>query len=305
MVAPEVAAAASPAADTRALAAEEDDTMSPSFPDEDEAFVDAKTFSTVVQATGKFPASPSVFEVFKFFRTSDKIIRRLIRDDKERVTIWRLLLATHATLGDKADTIPVGPLTSSQWIKAVLYAAFPVQAEVAHLHASLRARKLLRMTYTAIQEYIEFMKVGFAALATLDEALTESTKFNYFKENLPAEALKSLILARVFTVDEAEPLLYQLATLHEFSAPAAQTLTYTHPAGNQPPKASGGPARTNPNPAQKQKMTPAERERCRAQGLCFYCRQPDHLASNCPNKPPRPAAGQRMNHADAVEQGNE
>ena len=37
----------------------------------------------------------------------------------------------------------------------------------------------------------------------------------------------------------------------------------------------------------KSKLTPQERERRRTQGLCFYCGNPGHVSTSCPNKPSR------------------
>ena len=35
--------------------------------------------------------------------------------------------------------------------------------------------------------------------------------------------------------------------------------------------------------AKPPKMTPSERERCMRKGLCLRCRQPGHIASQCPH----------------------
>ena len=53
------------------------------------------------------------------------------------------------------------------------------------------------------------------------------------------------------------------------------------------------------------KLTPEERARCIAQGLCLACRKPGHFANNCPNRNnfrgPRPQYPQNIRVADAAQ----
>ena len=48
------------------------------------------------------------------------------------------------------------------------------------------------------------------------------------------------------------------------------------------PKSHSRPSTSSSKP--KPALTEDERERCRLQGLCFYCRKPGHLSTSCPVK---------------------
>jgi Zinc knuckle len=80
------------------------------------------------------------------------------------------------------------------------------------------------------------------------------------------------------------------------SRPATRTVSPSTPTAPTPTRTTTtpAPARTALDPnsfvrsqTPKTNTTYAEREQLKAQGLCFQCKQPGHLASDCPQRNPR------------------
>ena len=55
------------------------------------------------------------------------------------------------------------------------------------------------------------------------------------------------------------------------------------------PKKGGNAPKNSP----REKLTPELKEELIKQGRCFYCRNPGHLAINCPTRPKQPAPNEK------------
>jgi hypothetical protein len=117
---------------------------------------------------------------------------------------------------------------------------------------------------------------------------TPDSLLHKFISGLSEGVQKTLSVAHLPTLDLAiaAALKWEAAATHI----AARRSTPTSSTPHNPNRTNHrlNAAHTLTTPVVKTRLTPELRLQLAAEGRCFYCRQPGHLAAACPDRPARP-----------------
>ncbi len=161
------------------------------------------------------------------------------------------------------------------------FAAFSsaIREQFKPVNATKVARdKLANLRQTrSVQEYAS----AFRMIALEIPSLTEDEKLDRFVRGLKLNAQRELVLHPVGTLNEAVRIAERVDTIDFRVSRLARRLPEAHHvtrAIEAVPMELGAIL-------QRKKLTAQERARLRQEGKCFYCREPGHLALQCPKRP--------------------
>jgi hypothetical protein len=213
------------------------------------------------------PVDEWLFTVEQYFYASGAT------DDQQRITFAGQQLRDNAARWWMSVLQAQRPASWEHFKAAILRQYQPI-------NPALAARQELKRCSQrgSVQDYVSRLRTIFLRIPTI----TDEEKLERFKDGLKHDILFKLI--------EREPNSFEDAVRY---AEHYDVLTYTF---RQQQRAAEHKAAAFSNPTPMElgavgqqarpggKLTEAEKQRCKEEQLCFYCRQPGHSIAQCPQK---------------------
>jgi hypothetical protein len=261
-------------------------------------FLINKTFAPGWPDAGKGMAAS-----LRFLNLIAPFIGRLNVSHAQSCDIWSLTAQGNQKLRHKVMNTRNVPIHQPAvgWMRSIIFAVWDVDLEITRILSELQTVSLPHLSSAAAEMYIDRVDELVQDLEELQGCpVTNAQKIMYLVTGLN-KVKEAQLLIRGFMVPPGTDTYIMTVTylrrLSQAADLAPKPAPRPTPSLNAVSTASAGP--------RFKALTPAERARCMAEGLCLYCRKPGHVAANCPSKPPaRPA--QRVNNAElAGSPGNE
>lgn len=219
--------------------------------------------------------------------------------DTERVAYAAQLLRGNARMwwqAKKEDAAKGNTVLPTTWEQ--------LRAELLREYLPINDARLARDQLANLRQTgsVQALVYQYRALCLRIKDMSDSEKLDRFLRALKAPIQKELEIKEVSTFEEACTLAERIdrITYADRSYNASKGRYHgNHRSGSDYSSrhaSSGGPTpmelgafnappRRDPTKSHFRKLTPEEREELRRTGRCFYCRQPNHRALDCPSRP--------------------